>query len=100
MGDSESIKGFAAVGFDLFELTDGEAAEKLLRTVAEGGEYGIIYITEEYYALLTKECRRYSERLTPAIVPILGIKGNSDLGKTRLKGFVEKAVGSDIMFNE
>lgn len=100
MGDSESIKGFAAVGFDLYELDRSEDAEKLLRTAAESGDYGIIYITEEYYALLTKECARYSEQLTPAIIPLPGIKGNTDLGKTRLKGFVEKAVGSDIMFNE
>lgn len=100
MGDSESIKGFAAVGFDLFELDHGEDAEKLLRKAAESGDYGIIYITEEYYAELAKECRRYSERLTPAVIPLPGIKGNTDLGKTRLKGFVEKAVGSDIMFNE
>lgn len=100
MGDSESIKGFAAVGFDLFELTDGEGAEKILRSTAESGEYGIIYITEEFYAELSKECRRYSERMTPAIIPLPGIKGNTDLGKTRLKSFVEKAVGSDIMFNE
>lgn len=100
MGDSESIKGFAAVGFDLFELEQSEDAEKILRRVAESGEYGIIYITEEFYATLTKECRRYSERMTPAIIPLPGIKGNTDLGKTRLKSFVEKAVGSDIMFNE
>ena len=97
MGDSESIKGFSAVGFDLYELDRVNDAEKLLRTAAEGGDYGIIYITEEYYALLAKECNRYSERLAPAIIPLPGIKGNTDLGKNRLKGFVEKAVGSDII---
>ncbi len=100
MGDSESIKGFAAVGFDLFELDQSADPEKILRAAAESGDYGIIYITEEFYAALSKECRRYGERLTPAVIPLPGIKGNTDLGKARLKGFVEKAVGSDIMFNE
>ncbi len=100
MGDSESIKGFAAVGFDLFELDQSVDPEKVLRGAAESGDYGIIYITEEFYSLMMKECRRYSERLTPAVIPLPGIKGNTDLGKARLKSFVEKAVGSDIMFNE
>ena len=100
IGDSGSIKGFAAIGLDIFECDNADAAGTTLRKVADSGEYGVIYLTEELFSQLEKERKRYAERLTPAIIPIPGVKGNNGIGQTRLRGFVEKAVGSDIMFNE
>ncbi len=100
IGDSGSIKGFAAIGLDIFECDDLAEASTTLRRVADGGEYGAIFLTEELFSQLEKDRKRYSEKLIPAIIPILGVKGNNGIGQARLRSFVEKAVGSDIMFND
>ena len=97
IGDAESIKGFSAIGIDIYPCESEEPA-KLLRNIADSEGYAIIYLTEEVYNQTEKERDRYSERLTPAIIPIPGVKGNSSTGRKRLSSFVEKAVGSDIIF--
>ncbi len=99
IGDAESIKGFSAIGLDIFPSDDFEEASHLLRNLVDGERYAIIYLTEEVYNSVGKERSRCEERLTPAIIPIPGVKGNSDTGRKRLSSFVEQAVGSDIIFN-
>lgn len=99
IGDSESIKGFCAIGLDIYPCDDPSSAAALLRKIADSDSYAVIYLTEELYNLVEKERSRYEERLTPAVIPIPGVKGNSEAGKKRLSSFVERAVGSDIIFN-
>ena len=45
IGDRDSIYGFAALGLEVFPVTDSEMGSKTLRRLAEG-EYAVIYITE------------------------------------------------------
>ena len=97
MGDYDSIYGFAALGLTTFPVTDREEAAKTLHRIAEN-EFGIIYITEELAAQLTKEIGKYASRLTPAIIQIPGVKGNTGAGVQGVKDSVEQAVGSDILF--
>ena len=97
IGDSESIKGFAAIGMDIYPCDDNENAPHLFRKIADGDNYAVIFITEEMFRLVEKERKRYEERLIPAVIPIPGVKG---IGTKRLSSFVEKAVGSDIIFND
>ena len=99
IGDGESIKGFSAVGLDIFPCDDIAKAAALLRNIADSDDYAVIYLTEMIYNAVEKERSRYEEKLTPAIIPIPGVTGNSGTGNKRLSGFVEKAVGSDIIFN-
>ncbi len=99
IGDSESIKGFAAIGMDIYPCDNSEIAPQLFKKLADGDNYAVIFITEEIFVLVEKERKRYEERLTPAVIPIPGVKGNSGIGTKRLSSFVEKAVGSDIIFN-
>lgn len=98
-GDNESIKGFSAIGFDIYSCDKEEEIPRRFRKIAESGRYAILYVTEEYFSLLGKEVKRYEEQLSPAVVPIPGIKGNNGAGVSRLSAFVERAVGSDIIFN-
>lgn len=100
IGDSESIKGFSAIGLDIFPCDNPNEISHLFRNIADSDHYGIIYITEEMFSLTEKERKRYADRLTPAIIPIPGVKGNTGIGIKRLSSFVEKAVGSDIIFND
>lgn len=98
IGDSESIKGFGAIGLDIYPCDDFDNAAHLLRKIADGDSYAVIYMTEELFELVEKERTRYDSRLTPAIIPLPGVKGNTGIGSKRLSAFVEQAVGSDILF--
>ena len=100
IGDAETVKGFSAIGLDIFPCDDSEQAAHLLRNIADGDSYAIIYLTEEVYNSVEKDRARYEERLTPAIIPIPGVRGSLATGRKRLSSFVEKAVGSDIIFND
>ncbi len=100
IGDSESIKGFGAIGLDMWQCDSCEDSAQILRRVADSGRYAIIYMTEELFNSCTKELKRYEDRLIPAVIPILGVKGNTGVGSKRLSSFVEQAVGSDILFQK
>ena len=97
VGDYDSIYGFAALGLDTFPVNTHEEAGETLRRLAEG-EYGIIYITESWAADLQHEIERYQGQVTPAIIQIPGIAGNTGAGVASVKKSVEVAVGSDILF--
>lgn len=99
IGDSESIKGFGAIGLDIYPCDNPDEAAHLFRRIADSDNYAVIYMTEELFVLAEKERRRYEEKLTPAVIPLPGVKGNTGIGTKRLSSFVEQAVGSDILFN-
>ena len=44
IGDSESIKGFGAVGMDMFICDDPSGSPQLLKQIAENDYYAIIYM--------------------------------------------------------
>jgi len=96
VGDADSIYGFAALGLDVFPASPGTAAA-LIRRLSESG-CGVIYITEELAAAIPGELSRFAQQMTPAIIQIPGIKGNTGAGIEGVKKTVEQAVGSDILF--
>lgn len=98
LGDAESIKGFSSVGLDIFPVLEDTAKQTFKKLTS--GEYGIIYIVEETAALLSEEIAEFDEKMLPAIIPIPGVKNNNGIGLSRLKASVEKAIGSDIIFNK
>ncbi len=97
LGDYDSIYGFAALGLSTFPVDENTDAAKTLRTLVNSG-YGIIYITEELSAKLSKQISKYNEEMLPAIIQIPGVKGNTGDGVMAVRRSVEKAVGSDILF--
>ena len=96
IGDRDSIYGFAALGLEVFPVTDSEMGSKTLRRLAEG-EYAVIYITEALAAELEHELDHFRLQPLPAIIPIPGVTG---MGIKMVKKSVEQAVGSDIIFND
>ncbi len=99
LGDRDSIYGFAALGLEIFPVSDSEAGAHTLRRLAEQ-DYAVIYITEALAKDLDAELERYRESLLPAVIPIPGVHGNTGMGIRMVKRSVEQAVGSDIIFNE
>ncbi len=97
MGDYDSIYGFGTLGLDTFAVTDPEEGAHLLRHLAEN-DYGVIYMTEKLGAEISSERARYANRISPAIILIPGVQGNTGEGVRGVKASVEQAVGSDILF--
>ena len=99
MGDYDSIYGFAALGLSTFPVDNPETAAKRLTTLANSG-YGIIYVTEELAVELEAKINEYKSRMSPAIILIPGVKGNTGEGIMSVRKSVEQAVGSDILFSK
>ncbi|MCR5293922.1 MAG: V-type ATP synthase subunit F [Lachnospiraceae bacterium] len=99
MGDYDSIYGFATLGLDTFPVDEKEEGTQLLHRLAGSG-YGIIYMTEKLGEMLAGAREEYMGRISPAIILIPGVSGNTGEGISRVKGSVEQAVGSDILFGE
>lgn len=99
IGDRDSVYGFGVLGIDVV-ATDNrdDAAQKFAQLVS--GEYAIIYITESLAAELEAEIDKIADRQIPAVIPIPGIKNNNGIGIKNLSKAVERAVGSDIIFND
>ncbi len=98
LGDYDSIYGFAALGLDIFTVSTAEEGGEKLREMAGSG-YGVIYITEALAAQIQKEIEKYEDQITPAVIPIPGVSGNTGAGIRGVKQTVERAVGSDILFS-
>lgn len=99
MGDRDSVYGFAALGLETFSVTDKDEGAKLLKKLS-ANDYGVIYITEALANLLEVEIEEMSSQPLPAIILIPGVSGNTGKGILSVKRSVERAVGSDIIFNK
>lgn len=98
MGDYDSIYGFATLGLSIVPVSTPEEAKDKLHQLASG-KYGIIYITEAIAAEIAHEIEKYQEQITPSIILIPGVSGNTGAGIQGVKATVEQAVGSDILFS-
>ncbi len=96
IGDADSVKGFLALGLEVYETADLSEAKKLLRRLA-GGSYAVIYITEALFSGMAEEINALADRRTPAVIPIPGVSGNTGIGARHVSQSVERAVGSDII---
>ena len=59
----------------------------------------VIFITEKAAEFVSEDIERLSRQILPAVIPIPGVSGNTGRGIDGVKRSVEKAVGSDIIFN-
>ena len=99
VGEKESVLGFKAVGFEVFETSAPREAEDVIHRLAKE-EYGIIFVTEQTLAPIVHVMDRYKDHKVPAIIPIPGRQGTMGMGMTSVKKSVERAVGADILFKD
>ena len=97
IGNRDAVLGFMAVGFSVFEAQDAESAAKQLQKMVRSGDYGVIFVTENYAVLLEEQIASYSDLTIPAIVSIPGEGGSQGYGMNHLRRAVERAVGVDIL---
>jgi len=98
IGERDSVLGFKAVGFEVFEANTPPEAEKALREAA-AREFAVIYITEQAASGIIGAIDRYKDARLPAIILIPGNSGSMGLGMMNVRKSVEKAIGADILFN-
>ena len=100
IGERDSVLGFMALGFSVYEAQDSSQAKTVLHTLAKSGEFAVIYIVENYAVELQEDIARYKDAPLPAITVIPGVKGGEGYGMANIKSAVERAVGADILFKE
>lgn len=96
MGDRDSISGFACLGFDIFYINDKNSGERKFKELSSG-DYAIVYITEALASVISDEIERYKDNVTPAIILIPGVSGNTGEGMASVLRSVERAVGSQLL---
>ena len=95
IGDNESVRGFAALGIDVYPAIREANIRRLINNMAKDG-YAIIFITEQAASLVAETIEKYNTRPFPAIIPIPGNRGAMGIGRENVRKNVEKAVGFDI----
>ncbi len=98
IGDKDLILAFKAIGMDVFSADTKEEAEKLVKKLAKG--YAIIFITEDLAQQIDQILMKYKTKAYPAIIPIPSSHGSTGYGIQGIKNDVERAVGTDILFNK
>ncbi len=97
VGDKDSVLAFKAIGLDVFPV-EGEAdARETVKMVAR--TYSVIFITDKIAISIESLLKRYKSRPYPVVVPIPSAEGNSGFGMRGIQSDVEKAIGSDILFD-
>ncbi|MGN1047683.1 MAG: V-type ATP synthase subunit F [Eubacteriales bacterium] len=100
IGDRDSVLGFMALGFTVFDVSDAEEAKKALSEAAHGGEFAVIFITEKLASALEEELARYKDMPLPAIVSIPDKDGSTGYGMSAIRSAALRAVGADILFDK
>ena len=96
IGDRESVYGFSSLGLDIYPAYSGDEAKSLITKLAEDN-YAFIYLTEALAKDASDIIEKYSRVITPAIILIPGVSGDTGEGMSSVLKSVERAVGSAIL---
>ena len=99
IGDRQSVQGFAALSIDVYPATSERNIKRLINTLAKD-RYAIIFITEQAASLVPETIEKYNTSPFPAISPIPGNQGSMGVGQETIRRNVEKAIGTNIFFDE
>ena len=100
IGERESVQGFMALGFSVFEAADAETARAALHKAAKSGEYAAIFLLENLAPALEEDIARYKDAPLPAITVIPGRTGGTGYGMAAIRAAAERAIGADILFKD
>ena len=99
IGSPDSVLGWKALGLTTFGVLSTEDVTKALEEI-EGGDYAIVFITENWYEQIPEQIKKLQEEPLPAVISIPSQHGATGAGLQNLRNIVEQAVGSDILFNK
>lgn len=96
VGNKESIIAFKLVGFDVVYVDSTNEARKVIDNMASNN-YGVIYVSDVLLLEMPEVVNQYENQLKPALISIPTYLGSNGYGKGKIKEYVEKAVGKDIL---
>jgi len=99
IGGKTSILGFRALGVEIFPVAKPEDAPTVWEEI-NPREYGIIFVTEPIYRVLTDQVEEARRKELPVITVLPSVAESSGVGISELGEMVEKAVGSDLLVRE
>ncbi len=100
IGDRDSVIGFMAVGFSVYEASSSKAAGDILKALAKDEENAIIFIVENYAKEIDDIISKYKDKPIPAIIPIPSKDGATGYGMESIKRASERALGANILFGD
>lgn len=108
VGPKEAVEGFALLGVDVVPaytvqetvaaLLDLKRTTSLDENGREQPAYGILFVIEDVASRISPEDnRKLSKGTLPAIVALPSHRGSMGYGEEKLRSFVERAIGSNIL---
>ncbi|MBQ8207196.1 MAG: V-type ATP synthase subunit F [Clostridia bacterium] len=98
IGDRDSVLGFMALGFTVYDVKDPEDARVKLRSAVKDGYFAVIFVTEKIAEAIEDEIEKYKDMPLPAIVSVPGRDGSTGYGMENIRQAALRAVGADILF--
>ena len=96
IGDFDSISGFRGLGIKIFPVKSSSETKEVIKEIIKG-EYKIVFITENFSDGVMEYIEEIHSGLWPLFVLIPSIHGSFGLGRERLRKFIIKATGSDLL---
>ncbi len=98
IGDRDSVLGFMALGFAVYDVSSCDDARVKLRNAVKGGDFAVLFITESIAMQIEDEIEKYKDLPLPAIVSVPGRDGSTGYGMENIRDAALRAVGADILF--
>jgi V/A-type H+-transporting ATPase subunit F len=99
VGEHSSVVLFNTAGVEAVSVESVEEASNAVRRLVRGG-YNVIFLTENYAALLEEELKKYRAQAYPLILPIPERTGSTGYGLEKVRINMEKAIGTNIFDKE
>jgi V/A-type H+-transporting ATPase subunit F len=99
VGDATSVAGFRPLGFSAHVAEPPSAAREMWPRLA-GGEFAIIYVTEEVYSEIADLVAETAELTVPAVTIIPGAGSAGGVAEERLSRAIERALGTSVPLRE
>jgi len=102
--DPDTAIGFRLAGTEVFEAVSNEEAKKIIMSLIEREDMGIIAVDEKFMKLLDEKTRRKLEKVwRPVLVPISGKKVSEltlEERRKRISEIIKRAVGYYVVLKE
>ena len=99
IGDRDSVLGFMALGYAVFEVQNAEDAANKLHELVKSEKYAVLFVVEDIAIAIEEDIAKYKDKPLPAITVIPGSRGSTGYGMANIKNAALRAVGTDMLFD-
>lgn len=99
IGDRDSVLGFMALGYAVFEAQNADDAANKLHELVKSEKYAVIFVVEDIAVAIEEDIAKYKDKPLPAITIIPGSRGSTGYGVANIRNAALRAVGTDMLFD-